>query len=483
MSRRISPAAITPVVLAGGSGTRLWPLSRELYPKQFLPLVGARTLLQNTILRLAGLDGVDGPIVICNDHHRFLVAEQLRAVNIKPASILLEPMGRNTAPAVVLGALDALSRNPDAILLVLPADHHMPGSDAFTRAMMLGLEAAQRGHLITFGVLPTQPETGYGYIEKGDPLPLDEGDSQVLRISRFVEKPDSDTARKYLESGKYLWNSGIFMFGAARIIEEMKRLAPEIIAACELAYNGGLSDLDFFRLDAGAFSESPNISLDYAVMEKTDRGVVIPLSENWSDLGSWSAIWDVQGKDAEGNVTTGDVITHQVEDCYIHSTERLVAALGVRNLVIVETADAVLVAGRDDVQEIKTLVQALKARSREEALIHREVFRPWGSYEGLVVGDRFQVKCIRVKPGEKLSLQKHHHRAEHWVVVRGTALVTRDGETFLLKEDESTYIPIGVNHRLENPGKITLELIEVQTGSYLGEDDIVRFEDVYARIR
>lgn len=476
-------AMIVPVILAGGLGTRLWPLSRELFPKQFLPLVDRRTLLQNTILRLNGMEGVGAPIVICNETHRFLVAEQLRAVNIQPASILLEPVGKNTAPAVALGALDARSRDPDAVLLVLPADHHMPSGDLFREAMGLGVRAARDGRLITFGVPPRHPETGYGYIEKGEPLPAGDHEGQVLQIRRFVEKPDADTAREYMDSGDYLWNSGIFMFRADRILGEMERFAPDIVKACKQAYEKGSGDLDFFRVDADSFRENPNISLDYAVMEKTELGVVIPLADNWSDLGSWSAVWEVQGKDAAGNVASGDVITHRVSNCYIHATDRLVAAVGVKDLIVVETADAVLVADRDKVQEIRAVVLALKEQSREEAFSHREVFRPWGSYESLVVGDRFQVKCIRVKPGEKLSLQKHHHRAEHWVVVRGTALVTRGEEALLLKEDESIYIPLGTNHRLENPGKIPLELIEVQTGSYLGEDDIVRLEDVYARIK
>lgn len=474
---------IVPVILAGGSGTRLWPLSRELYPKQFLPLVDRYSLLQNTVLRLRGAGGISPPIVICNENHRFLVAEQLRAVGIKPSSIILEPVGRNTAPAIAAAAISALRPDEDNILLVLPSDHHMDHSDSFSAAVSAGSELAEHDYLVTFGIVPAYPETGYGYIEKGEPVAMaGQGElNQVLRIRRFVEKPPASLAREYFDSGDYLWNSGMFMFRASRILEELRSFVPEVVAACERAYHNGSGDMDFYRLEAGAFGESPGISIDYAAMEKTERGVVIPLSTHWNDLGSWAALWEVQEKDAKGNVNMGDVMLHDVTNSYIHGSSRLVAAIGLDNLVVVETSDAVLIADWNRVQDVKVLVEQLKERGREEAVSHQKVYRPWGSYEVISMGNRFQVKRITIKPGTKLSLQRHHHRAEHWVVVRGTALVTEGDKEYILKEDESTYIPLGVTHRLENPGKIPLEIIEVQTGSYLGEDDILRFDDVFGR--
>ncbi len=474
---------IVPVILAGGSGTRLWPLSRELYPKQFLPLVDKYSLLQNTVLRLRGLGEASPPIVICNENHRFLVAEQLRALGIKPSTIILEPVGRNTAPAIAVAAISASLADVVDTLLVLPSDHHMNNGDSFKSAVSTGAHLARQDYLVTFGIVPAYPETGYGYIEKGEPLAGGErGElNQALRIKRFVEKPPANLAREYFDSGNYLWNSGMFMFRASKILEELRVSAPEIVAACERAYRSGSGDMDFYRLDAEAFRESPGISIDYAAMEKTERGVVIPLTTDWNDLGSWAALWEVQEKDASGNVTMGDVMLHDVSNSYVHGSSRLVASIGVNNLVVVETSDAVLIADWNRVQDVKVLVEQLKERGREEAVTHQKVYRPWGSYEVISLGNRFQVKRITIKPGTKLSLQRHHHRAEHWVVVHGTALVTEGDKEYILKEDESTYIPLGVTHRLENPGKIPLEIIEVQTGSYLGEDDILRFEDVFGR--
>lgn len=471
---------IIPVVLAGGSGTRLWPFSRELNPKQLLSLVNERTMLQSTVLRLQGMDGCGAPIVICNDSHRFLVAEQLRVIGVQPSAIILEPVGRNTAPAIAIGALCALSVDPSALLLVLPADHHIRDVQGFRQAVRTAAQFAARDHLVTFGIVPGSPETGYGYIRKGERLSAPD-EPEVLAIGRFVEKPDLETARRYVDSGEYCWNSGMFVFGASQVIEELERQAPEMVAACREAYANGRPDLDFYRLDREAFAACPGDSIDYAVMEKTRKGAMVPLDAGWSDLGSWEALWEIGAKDAEENVLHGDVLVHDVERCYINASSRLVAAVGLRGHIIVETSDAVFISPRDKAQDVKAVVAQLKARRREEALTHARVYRPWGAYESLNEGNRFQVKRITVKPGAVLSLQKHHHRAEHWIVVHGTALVTRGDETFLLKEDESTYIPLGTHHRLENPGKIPLELIEVQSGSYLGEDDIVRFEDVYGR--
>lgn len=468
---------IIPVILAGGSGTRLWPLSRKLYPKQLLPLVDERTLVQNTIERLQGLDGIAEPIVICNEDHRFIIAEQMRAMGVSPAAIVLEPAGRNTAPAVAVAAMLAQRLGPEAELLVLPADHLIGDPAQFHDAVRQAAAHAAAGHLVTFGIVPSAPETGYGYILQGPAL----AGSTARAIERFVEKPDLATAEIYVASGQYFWNSGMFVFRASSVLAELERLAPAIVESCRKALDLAGQDLDFLRLDREAFAACPEDSVDYAVMERTDKGVMIPLACGWNDLGSWDALWQAGGKDEDGNVTRGDVVLCDVHDSYLHAETRLLAAVGLQNHIVVETSDAVLISPRDRVQEVKKIVDKLKAEQRIEAVSHKKVFRPWGHYESIGDGARYQVKRIVVTPGQVLSLQKHFHRAEHWVVVQGTAVVTRDSEEILLRENESVYLPLGAVHRLSNPGKIPLELIEVQVGSYLGEDDIVRFEDVYGR--
>ncbi len=479
---------IIPVILAGGSGTRLWPLSRELNPKQLLNLVDDKTMLQNTVSRLSGFDDVVEPIIICNDSHRFMVADQMLNIKTKPSSIILEPMGRDTAPALTVAAVKALDVDKNAIILVLPADHNIENHEIFYRALEKAKKYAEKSFSVTFGIVPDSPKTGFGYIKKGEGVSFDNDSSGELntgflanRISRFVEKPDLDTAKEYLSSGDYLWNSGMFVFKASHILSELRKFVPEIVEACEKAIKNGNEDLDFFRLDEESFSNCPSDSIDYAVMEKTENGVVIPLDAGWSDVGSWSALWEIGDKDENENVTSGDVMLHDVKSSYLYSGSRLIAAVGIDNHVVVETPDAVLISPKDRVQEVKHLVNRLRAEKREEAVTNTKVYRPWGSYESINIDKNFQVKRITVNPGSILSLQKHFHRAEHWVVVFGTALVTKGDKEFILKEDQSTYIPLGVKHRLENPGKIPLELIEVQSGSYLGEDDIVRFEDVYGR--
>jgi mannose-1-phosphate guanylyltransferase/mannose-6-phosphate isomerase len=466
---------LIPVLLSGGVGSRLWPVSREGRPKQFLPMAGQGSMLQQTQRRLAGFD-TSPPIVVCNEEHRFLVAEQLREVGVDVGRIILEPEGRNTAPAIALAALAAIEEDPDAQLLVLPADHYIADGAAFHAAVGVAMGLAAENKLVTFGVVPTSPETGYGYIRCGADL----GDN-AAELAEFVEKPDLATAEDYLAAGNYLWNSGMFLFRADRYLEALAAHRGDIDAACRSAMAEAEADMDFLRPGREAFLASPSDSIDYAVMEHTDAGAVVPLDCGWSDIGAWSALWDIGDKDEAGNVVAGDVLLDDTRDSYVHSESRLVTTTGVEGLVVVETADAVLVADRDRVQNVKNLVKSLQSAGRSEASVHQRVFRPWGSYESLVTADRFQVKRIIVNPGQKLSLQKHFHRAEHWIVVQGTAEVTRDEEVFTLREDQSTYIPLGTVHRLANPGKIPLELIEVQSGSYLGEDDIVRFEDVYGR--
>ncbi len=469
---------IVPVLLAGGSGTRLWPLSRELYPKQLLALTGDETMLQQTVRRLEQLAGVAQPIVVCTENHRFMVAEQLRAVGVH-GTILIEPLGRDTAPAIAAAALEARSGGDDPLLLVLPADHLVEEVELFAAAVSSGEAVAAADYLVTFGIVPTRPETGYGYIQPGAEL---EPGGGATTVARFVEKPDAVKAAAYLADG-YLWNSGIFLFKASRFLEELTAFEPGMVEQVSKAYEQRTLDLDFIRLDRDSFAASPSRSVDYAVMERTEAAAVIPLACGWSDVGSWNALWEIgaAAADGEGNILEGQVVVRDSHACYVRTSGRLVALLGVDDLVVVETADALLVADRNRVQEVKELVGELKLRGREEVLLHRRVFRPWGSYECVDSAERFQVKRITVNPGASLSLQRHYHRAEHWVVVKGTAEVSTDGESRLISENESTFIPVGAMHRLRNPGQIPLELIEVQSGSYLGEDDIERHDDLYNR--
>ncbi|MBV6811715.1 mannose-1-phosphate guanylyltransferase/mannose-6-phosphate isomerase [Xanthomonas campestris pv. pennamericanum] len=463
---------VLPIILSGGSGTRLWPLSRESYPKQFLPLVGDKSMLQSTWLRAAPVAG-HAPIVVANEEHRFMAAEQLQQLGVKPSAILLEPKGRNTAPAIAVAALEATRDGADPLLLVLPSDHVIQNEAAFQAAVTLAATAAEQGKLVTFGIKPTAPETGYGYIKAG-------AGTGASAVERFVEKPDLATAQSYLASGEYYWNSGMFLFRASRYLEELRKFHPAIADACQKAWENGKRDADFTRLDKDAFAASPSDSIDYAVMEKTADAIVVPLDAGWNDVGSWSSLLDVSSQDAQGNAHHGDVIQLDCQNTYAYGS-RLIAMVGLEDVVVVETPDAVLVGHRDRIQEVKDVVSQIKTAGRSEATWHRKVYRPWGAYDSIDMGQRHQVKRITVKPGAVLSLQMHHHRAEHWIVVSGTAEVTRGEEVLLLTENQSTYIPLGVTHRLRNPGKLPLELIEVQSGSYLGEDDIVRFEDTYGR--
>lgn len=480
---------IQPVVLSGGSGTRLWPLSREKYPKQLLPLIGEDSLLQATLRRVDGLSGVQlaVPIVVCNEEYRFVIAEQLRLMD-KAGSILLEPAGRNTAPALTLAALAAMRDGADPILLVMPADHVITDTPAFQMVVRDGAALADQGAVVTFGITPDSPETGYGYIQSGDPFGAAGAAGQACCIARFVEKPDLATAQAYLDAGSYLWNSGLFMMRASVWLSAIALCRADILAACRAAWEQGSADGEFLRVGKDAFGQCPAESIDYAVMERIaagggalPAGVVIPMSAGWSDIGAWEALWKVLPKDSAGNVQQGDVLLHDCRNTLAMSAGRLVACIGVEDLVVVETPDAILISHKNKTQDVKKIVDALKRDARPEGQLHRKVFRPWGWYDGVDAGERFQVKRIQVKPGAALSLQMHHHRAEHWIVVRGTAKVTRGESTYLVSENESTFIPLGTKHRLENPGRVPLEMIEVQSGSYLGEDDILRFDDVYGR--
>ncbi len=463
-----------PVILSGGSGTRLWPLSRSLHPKQFLPLVSENTMVQETLLRLQGLSDLKSPLGICNESHRFMMAEQLREINANASAIILEPVGRNTAPAVALAALSADS--PEDVLLVLPADHVITDAQAFQQAAAQARILAEQDYLVTFGIVPDRPETGYGYINAGQAI-----NENSYQVAKFVEKPDLETAKRYLADGLFYWNSGMFAFKAKRFLHELEKFQPEILSACRKSLQGKERDLDFIRLDEEAFRACPSDSIDYAVMEHTTRAVMIPLDAGWNDVGSWSALWDVTDKDDQGNAIKGDVFAFDTRDSFLHSSHRLITTLGVDNLVVIETDDALLIADKNKVQDIKQIVDTLKQQQRSEIDIHEKVYRPWGYYHLIERGERHQTKRIVVKPGAKLSLQRHHHRAEHWIVVKGTALVTKNDEESLITENQSTYIPLGVTHCLKNPGVIPLEIIEIQSGSYLGEDDIVRFQDDYGR--
>lgn len=472
------PPAVVPVILSGGTGTRLWPASRESLPKQLLPLVSERTMIVETALRAPPEAGFAPPIVVCNEAHRFMVGEQLREAGIAGARIVLEPEGRNSAPAIAAAALLVAETSPETPLWMMAADAVIGDVAALHRAVAAGAAAARVGHVVTFGMTPTAPETGYGYIETGEPIA---GLAGVHAVTRFTEKPDRETAAAFLGGGRHLWNSGMFLFTAATLIAELEQHAPAVLVAVRRAVAARTTDLDFIRLDREAFLSSPSISLDYAVAEKTTRAAVVPASLGWSDVGSWAALWELAAKDAAGNAAIGNVLVEDSRNSYVRSDGPLVAVLGLEDAVVVATEDAVLAMPRSRAQDVKRVVDRLKAARRREATEHRRMYRPWGFYEGLIHGERFQVKRIVVKPGGRLSLQKHFHRAEHWVVVNGTAEVTRDDEVLLVRENESVYLPLGCVHRLVNPGKIPLALIEVQSGPYLGEDDIVRLEDVYGR--
>lgn len=469
---------IIPVILSGGSGTRLWPISRKLYPKQFIPLRENRSLFQDTLARTCGLaKDIQAPIVVCNEEHRFMAAEQMRLEGLQSSNIILEPVGRNTAPAIALAALCAQQRDPNATILVLPADHILQNHDEFKLAIECALELSDNNHLVTFGIKPHAPETGYGYIKAGEALISD----KAFQVQQFIEKPPLDKAQEYVNTGQYSWNSGMFMFKAHVLLEQLEQFEPEMMKNIMAAFQQQSSDLDFIRVGQTDFEKCENQSIDYAVMEKTQHAAVVPLSCDWNDVGSWHALWESSPLDEHRNAIDGDVLIEDCQGCMVRSSHRLITAIGLQDMVIVETADAVMIAPRSESQNVKQLTLKLKNDQRSELDTHLKVYRPWGAYESIDSSERFQVKRITVKPGEKLSLQKHHHRAEHWIVVNGTARVTCGEKQFLLAENESTYIPIGEIHRLENPGKIPLELIEVQSGTYLGEDDIERFDDKYGR--
>ena len=470
-------SVVHPVVLSGGAGSRLWPLSRSLFPQQLLALAGEQSLIQDTVKRVQD-KAFAPPLIVCNVEHRFLIAEQMREAGIKPEAIILEPMGRNTAPAAAIAALTVAEKNPDGVMLLMPADHIVRNGTVFLQAVERAAQAAQRGHLVTFAITPDSPETGYGYIRRGAAL---DGLPGTFAVARFVEKPDAATATGYVASGDYGWNSGMFVFKAALFLAELERLEPELVAHCRAAVKDGKRDLDFFRLNEASFAKAKSISIDYAVMERTDKAAMVPVEMGWSDIGSWDSLWQASARDGAGNAVKGDVLQHATRNSYLRSEGPLVAAVGLEDVVVVATADAVLVSHRNASQDVKRIVEQLGAQGRELHTTHRKVFRPWGSYEGIDNGEGFQVKHIIVNPGAKLSLQMHHKRAEHWIVVSGIAQVTCDDKVFPLKANQSTYIPLGSRHRLENTGSEPLHLIEVQSGSYLGEDDIVRFEDTYGR--
>ncbi len=467
---------IIPVILCGGSGTRLWPLSRTSYPKQLLTLIDGKSLLQHTLERIRNIPGVEKPVVICNQDYRFITAEQLRDIGFADARIILEPAGKNTAPAATIAALYLKEINEDALMLVLPADHVISDHEKFIDSVKQAADAAQQEKMVTFGVVPTKPETGYGYIQKGESL-----NDNAFQVQRFVEKPDLKTAEKYLQSGEYFWNSGMFMFKIKTFLHEVAQHAPDILANCQRCMEEVNIDFDFYRIKPALFAECPSESLDYAIMEKSNNIAVVPLKSDWSDVGSWNAMWDIHEVDFQGNAVKGDVMTHEISNCYLHAESRLLAAVGISDIAVVETADAVLVTHKNSCQDVKMLVNSLKKNNRSEIEHHRRVYRPWGFYETLNSGTHYHVKHLVVKPGAKLSLQMHQHRSEHWIVIKGIATVTRGEEVFDLSANQSTFIPAGFKHRLENLCDEALEIIEVQTGSYFGEDDIVRFEDIYRR--
>ena len=481
---KITDNSIIPVILSGGSGTRLWPLSRESYPKQFLALDSRtkKTLLQKTYERLLGLEGLENPILICNENHRFIVAEQFREINTDPQAIILEPVGRNTAPAIAVAALQAISSGKDPLLLILAADHLIENIIEFQRVIQSAKVYAKKGRLVTFGIVPTCAETGYGYIEAKE-LNDDEDQRDGIEINKFIEKPNQEIAEKLIKDSRYTWNSGMFLFKASSIISELEKFSPEIINYCKIAIEKDVEDLDFLRLETESFKKCPKISLDIAVMEKTKLGTVLPLNAGWSDIGSWKSLWDISQKNKDGNYINGKIIAEKSRNCYLESEQRLIVGIGIENLIVVDTNDAILVANRDQSQNIGNIIKNLCSKDFPEGKIHRKIYRPWGNYTTIVEGNRWLVKLIEVKPNASLSLQMHHYRAEHWVVVNGTALIEKNGEKQLLSENESTFIPLGCKHRLSNPGRIKLELIEVQSGVYLDEEDIIRFEDSYGRTK
>ena len=481
---KITDNSIIPVILSGGSGTRLWPLSRESYPKQFLALDSRtkKTLLQKTYERLLGLEGLENPILICNENHRFIVAEQFREINTDPQAIILEPVGRNTAPAIAVAALQAISLGKDPLLLILAADHLIENIIEFQRVIQSAKVYAKQGRLVTFGIVPTCAETGYGYIEAKE-FNDDEDQVDGIEINKFIEKPNQEIAEKLIKDSRYTWNSGMFLFKASSIISELEKFSPEIINYCKIAIEKDVEDLDFLRLETESFKKCPKISLDIAVMEKTKLGTVLPLNAGWSDIGSWKSLWDISQKNKDGNYINGKIIAEKSRNCYLESEQRLIVGIGIENLIVVDTNDAILVANRDESQNIGNIIKNLCSKDFPEGKIHRKIYRPWGNYTTIVEGNRWLVKLIEVKPNASLSLQMHHYRAEHWVVVNGTALIEKNGEKQLLSENESTFIPLGCKHRLSNPGRIKLELIEVQSGVYLDEEDIIRFEDSYGRTK